>query len=82
MSTTTKTELTILFTDNTTRKYNLNESTNTIAEMKTAITQFNAALADSTSTPYQTFVSDDGAPPVRITEAAKVTTTEEVVYNG
>lgn len=85
MSTTTnELQVTMLYTDFSTRNYGLDVATGmTPNQMKNNVRQFNAALAaDSVNAIYQTFVSDNGAPPVRISAAKMITRVEEVIYGG
>lgn len=82
MATTTVNEVGIglLFDDGTTRTYTFKDvDTEQLDSVKSAIDSINAE-ADSDFS--KTFVSDSGAPVIRIASGTITSTTEEVIYNG
>lgn len=83
MSTSFSVELTIAYQDYTERTYKLPTRTaQNAGTVKTKIQAFNTAAAISSSDVAKTFLSDNGAHPIGITEAEIVTVEEEVIYNG
>lgn len=83
MSTTTsEIQITLTYTDYTTRKYSMNYNGYEIASIKSAVSSFNQKAADNTSAVYKTFVSNNSAPVASINNVAIVTKGEEVIYNG
>lgn len=75
--------LTMKYTDYSERTYNLpTEYVQQSTTVKTKIQAFNTAAAIASSDVAKTFLSENGAPVIGITNAEIVTVTEEVVYSG
>lgn len=81
MATTTSTiSLKLSYADYTERTYKINWTGNT--DIATKIKAFNNAASNDASTVTQTFLSENGARPVAITDATTIVKTEEVIYNA
>lgn len=75
--------VTLLFNDNSTRNITLEKVANAdLNSVSSKIQSINANVNNEFANFYQTFVSDDGAPVVRIESCRIVMTQEEVIYSG
>lgn len=79
--TTTRTvNLKASYGDYTERTYKINWKGN--VDIATKIKAFNAAAANDASSVAQTFLSENGAPIVAITDATTIVKTEEEIYHA
>lgn len=84
MATTYEAQVTMQYSDLTTRNVNFTDvQASALSNMKANIFAFNTAVADSvTGAAYkETFISDEGAPIVKINKAKYVATEEQVIYS-
>jgi len=84
-TTETTIQVELMYTDYSTRNYNIPFAEYTeggVNAAKTAIRNFNTAAATAGSSVQQTFLSEDGAPVARISDATLINRTEEVIYGG
>lgn len=84
MATTYEAQVTMQYNDLTTRNVKFTDVQATaLDDMKANIFAFNAAVADSaTGAAYkETFISDEGAPIVKINKAKYTITEESVIYS-
>lgn len=82
MATTTTSTVRVKLTyhDYTERNYNI--KWNGTSDVANKIRAFNTAAADTNSSVYQTFLSENGAGPTAITEATTIVKTEEEIYHA
>ena len=75
--------VTLLFDDNSKRNYTFEDvAQEDLASVKSKIQSINANTNNEFANFYQTFVSDDGEPIVKIESCKIVMTQEEVIYSG
>lgn len=75
--------VTLLFNDDSTRNIVFeNVADEDLQSVKSKIQSINANANNEFANFYQTFLSDDGEPVVKIEACKIVTTKEEVIYSG
>lgn len=75
--------VTLLFNDDSTRNITLeNVASADLSAVKSKIQAINANANNEYANFYQTFISDDGEPVVKIESAKIVCIEEEVIYSG
>ena len=75
--------LTLLYNDNTTRNYTFESvAAADLTSVKSKIRAINENADNEYANFYQTFVSNDGEPVVRIESAKIIMIEEEVIYSG
>lgn len=75
--------VTLLFNDDSTRNIVFeNVADEDLQSVKSKIQSINANANNEFANFYQTFISDDGEPVVKIESCKIVTTKEEVIYSG
>ena len=75
--------ITLLYDDDSTRTYTFeNVGEVNVLQLRAKIQAINENSNDEYANFYQTFISDDGEPVTRISNAKIVYVEEEVIYNG
>ncbi|MBQ4403671.1 MAG: hypothetical protein II857_04610 [Selenomonadaceae bacterium] len=75
--------LTLLFNDDSTRNITFeNVANDDLTAVKSKIQAINANVNNEYANFYQTFISDDGEPVVKIESCKIVSIEEEVIYSG
>jgi len=75
--------ITLLYEDDSTRSYTFEDVESAdLQDVKSKIQAINENVNDEYANFYQTFVSKDGEPVIKISSAKIVTMEEEVIYSG
>ena len=75
--------VTLLFEDDSTRNITFEGvEEDDLADIKSKIQSINANANNEFANFYQTFISDDGEPVIKIESCKIISTQEEVIYSG